>query len=164
MTKEEKKKKEPTTELALNGTTVEVKSEMSTVIKKVVAEHNLTLAMMKECYRLNVEAAKIASELADKKNELKERLAELSIGSIETPEFTMKNSISKSFKGWKDENELMLLIPEPLRGIDTTSPDRKKIEALVKSKDLPYDILNLRKFSNVSSLRFSVPAKKIQTD
>jgi len=151
-------------ELKLNGMTVEIKSEDSEALKKVVAEQSLISGMMEECYHLNVKSAKIKSELDEKKDTLKEKLAELTIESIETGEFTMKHSISKKFKGWEDEEALMLMIPEQLRGADTTSPDRKKIEALIKAKDLPKEILELRKFNEVSSIRFTVPVKKIQTD
>ena len=150
-----------TEELNLNGLTIEVEDDNT--LKKVVGNKDAIEVLMRETYVLNSEKKILDAKLADKRIELGELLDCLHITKITASDFTTSNIPSKRFSGWKDEKALLELIPEELLGIDTMSPDRAKIEALVKLKKLPKAVLELRFFKENHAIRFMpiVEAAKI---
>ena len=151
-----------TEELNLNGLTIEVENEDT--LKQVVANKDDIEALMKKCYNLNNEKKALDIDLANKKGDFKDLLNSMGILKIVTSDFTMKNSPSKRFSGWKDEGALLELIPEDLRGLETMNPDRAKIEALVKAKKIPKAALELMDFSETKAIRFTPIVEKAKTD
>ena len=152
------------TELNLNGITVEADTEDGNDIKRVVSNKEEVEKLMREAYDLNNEKKILDAKLADKRSELKDLLDCLHISKITAEDFTTSNIPSKRFSGWKDEKALLELIPEELMGIDTMSPDRAKIEALVKLKKLPKVVLELRFFKETHAIRFMPIIEKAKTD
>ena len=151
-----------TEELNLNGLTIEVENEDT--LKQVVANKDDIEALMKKCYNLNNEKKALDIDLANKKGDFKDLLNSMGILKIVTSDFTMKNSPSKRFSGWKDEGALLELIPEDLRGLETMSPDRAKIEALIKEKKIPKAALELMYFKETKAIRFTPIVEKAKTD
>lgn len=151
-------------ELNLNGITVEANSEDGNDVKRVVSHKDEVEKLMREAYDLNNEKKILDAKLADKRSELKDLLDCLHISKITAVDFTTSNIPSKRFSGWKDEKALLELIPEELMGIDTMSPDRSKIEALVKAKKLPKAVLELRFFKENHAIRFTPIIEKAKTD
>lgn len=150
------------TDLNLDNLTIEVEGEET--LKEVVSNREHVETLMKECYELNNEKKVLDAELADKRGNLRDLLECLKITKITTSDFTMTNVASKRFNGWKDETALLELIPEDLRGLETMVPDRAKIEALVKSKEIPKAALELRHFKKNHAVRFLPLVEKAKTD
>ena len=151
-----------TEELNLNGLTIEVENEDT--LKQVVANKDNIEALMKKCYNLNNEKKALDIDLANKKGDFKDLLNSMGILKIVTSDFTMKNSPSKRFSGWKDEGALLELIPEDLRGLETMGFDRAKIEALIKEKKIPKAALELMDFNETKAIRFTPIIEKAKTD
>ena len=150
------------TNLNLNSLIVEVEGEDT--LKQVVGNQEHVETLMRECYKLNNEKKALDAELADKRGDLRDLLECLKITKITATDFTMTNVPSKRFNGWKDEGALLELIPEDLRGLETMVPDRSKIEALIKSKQIPKAALELRHFKETHAVRFMPIVEKAKTD
>ncbi|MCK4665949.1 hypothetical protein KAU33_04325 [Candidatus Dependentiae bacterium] len=147
--------KDKVTELELGSIKIEMSADDGDTIKKVIANRVAIESLMDECYSIGIEEKKLKDKLASKRIELKEMLNPLTITKIIVEDFTMSNFPSKRFGGWKDEEALLKLIPENLRGLQTMSPNRDKIEALVKAKEIPKEALELRKFNTIKGIRFT---------
>ena len=152
------------TQLELGTVQIETTSEDGNDVKRVVSHKDNVEKLMREAYDLNNEKKILDAKLADKRSELKDLLDCLHISKITAEDFTTSNIPSKRFSGWKDEKALLELIPEELMGIDTMSPDRAKIEALVKLKKLPKVVLELRFFKEMHAIRFMPIIEKAKTD
>ena len=156
------------TELDLGDLTVEMKADDGETIKEVLANRQAIESLMNKCYSINIEEKKLKSDLALKKDELKTLLNSLSVTKIITEKYTMSNIPTKRFNGWEDEEALLQLIPENLRGLQTMIFDRKKIEALIKSKEIPKElkkpINDLMIFNDTKSIRFTPAGKGFVPD
>ena len=159
-----KRRKQNMTELELGTLQIQTSAEDGDIIKQVVSSKERIEILVNECYDLNTSKKELDAKLADKRSELKDLLDCLHISKITAKDFTTSNIPSKRFSGWKDEKALLELIPEELMGIDTMSPDRAKIEALVKAKKLPKAVLELMFFKEMHAIRFMPIIEKAKTD
>lgn len=152
------------TELELGEIQIETSAEDGDTIKKLVANKSLIEGLMNECYTLNNEKKAIENKLKKKKDEFEDLITPLGIGKVISADFTMSHITTKRFSGWKDEDAVIELIPEALRNTRTMSFDRNKIKALVEVNELPKKILNLEKYSDSLSIRFTPIVDKIKRD
>ena len=143
------------TELELGSIKVEMMAEDGNTIKDVLATRTTIESLMNDCYLMNIEEKNLKAKLTKKKDELKGMLKSLTITKITGEDFTTSYITSSKFRGWKDEEALLELIPESLRGLQTMTPDRTKIEALIKAKEIPKEALDFRKFNDIKSIRFT---------
>lgn len=112
------------------------------------------LKLVDQVTSLNASKKTIEDKTAMARSELETMIDQFQISEIETGVSTCKVGRMRRFKAWDNETEVFSLIPRRMQTILTLSPDKKKIDALIKKGKLPHELLDHQVITEFNQLRF----------